>query len=175
MQIAHAVRRFSNAVVSARMNTEDQAMQRAFSLKISESLWRLMTESVRLFSNKRLRFASISDVVNDRAPEAATMHAHYRPSSFTEHLRIIPTDGEIGVELEILESSVSAIDGSVPGLEQMIGSSVSFASAVSLVLFDFIVEEARTEAMSKLGLNAEDAAAFRAAAHRVETNVIPFR
>jgi hypothetical protein len=74
-----------------------------------------------------------------------------------------------------LDSSVSAIDGSVQGLEQMIGSSVSFSSAISLVLFDFIVEEARTEAMSKLGLNAEDAAAFRAAARRVETNVIPFR
>ena len=147
----------------------------AFSLKVSESLFRLVTESIRLFSNKTLRFANLDDVVNGRATEAGSLKSCYRPSAFTEHLRIIPTDGDIGVELNILETSASAIDENMADLEEMIGSSISFTSAISLVLFDFIVEENRTEVMSKLGLNAEDAAAFRAAARRSEGNVIPFR
>lgn len=157
------------------MTSQNSTAQRNFNFKVSETMFRLVTESIRLFSNKHLRFASINDVMNDRAPEAATLYSNYRPNSLTEHLRIIPTDGDIGLDLTILEASASAIDGSVPALEELIGSSVSFASAVSLVLFDFIVEEARTEVMTKLGLDAEDAAAFRAAAKRTDSNVIPFR
>ncbi|RYF34284.1 MAG: hypothetical protein EOO38_29605 [Cytophagaceae bacterium] len=114
-------------------------------------------------------------MVNERAADASSLTSNYRRGSLTEHLRIVPTDGEIGLELTILETSVAAIDGSVAPLEEMIGSSVSFASAVSLVLFDFVVDENRTEVMNKLGLNAEDAAAFRAAAKRYDANVIPLR
>lgn len=162
-------------MVLARMTSQSPATKRAFSLKVSDSLFRLVTESIRLFSNKHLRFANINDVVNERASESVFLHTNYRANSLTEHLRIIPTDGSIDIELTILETSASAIEGCVPTIEDMIGASVSFTSAVSLVLFDFIVEEARTEVMTKLGLNAEDAAAFRAAAKRTETNVIPFR
>lgn len=151
------------------------AGERAFDLKISETFFRLVTESIRLFSNKKKRLLSINDVVNDRSSSAAQIKDTYRPGSLKEHLRIIPTDGDVGLSLTILESSAEAIDGSIPDLQEVVGSSVSFASAVSLVLFDFIVEENTTEVINKLGLDAEDAQAFRAAAKRTETNVIPIR
>lgn len=151
------------------------ASERALHLNISESLFRLVTESIRLFSNKHLKCSNIGDVVNERAPAACSIGNNYRPTSLQEHLRIIPTDGEVELELTILETSATAIDGSIPDLEKLVGSSVSFTTAVSLVLFDFIVEENRTEVITKLGLNIADAAAFKEAAKRSETNVIPFR
>jgi hypothetical protein len=158
-----------------RMSFEIMATERALSLNISESLFRLVTESIRLFSNKHLRCSNISDVVNERAPAASSIRDHYRPKSLQEHLRIIPTDGDLELDITILATSVEAIDDSISDLEELIGSSVSFASAISLVLFDFIVEENRTEVINKLGLNIDDAAAFKEAARRADTNVVPFR
>ena len=70
------------------------AGERAFDLKISETFFRLVTESIRLFSNKKKRLLSINDVVNDRSSSAAQIKDTYRPGSLKEHLRIIPTDGD---------------------------------------------------------------------------------
>lgn len=158
-----------------RKATKTMAGEQSLHLNVSEAYFRLVTESIRLFSNKHLRCSSISDVVNGRADSASGLPSNYQPKSLQEHLRIIPTDGEVGVKLEILETSATAISGSIPDLEKLIGSSISFASALSLVLFDFVVEENRTEIINKLGLNIDDAAAFKAAAKRTETNVVPFR
>lgn len=157
------------------MTSETMADERTFMLNISEGLFRLMTESVRLFSNKQLRFSDINEVVNERATAAHSIGSHYRPNSIKEHLRIIPTEGDVGLELTILETSAVAIDDAIPDLEGIIESSLSFASAISIVLFDLIVEENRTEIINKLGLNLEDAESFRKAANRTETNVVPFR
>lgn len=157
------------------MTSETMADERSFMLNISESFFRLMTESVRLFSNKQLRCSNISEVVNERATAADSIGSHYRPNSINEHLRIIPTGGDIGIELTILKTSAAVIDEAIPDLERLIGASLSFASAVSIILFDFIVEENRTEIINKLGLNLEDAEAFRKAANRTATNVISFR
>lgn len=106
---------------------------------------------------------------------ANAIGSQYQPKSLQEHLRIIPTHGDVSLDLMIMERSAVAIDGSISDFETLIGSSVSFACAVSLVLFDFIVEENRTEVINKLGLSVDDAAAFRAAAKRPATNVILFR
>jgi phosphatidylserine decarboxylase len=96
------------------------AGERAFDLKISETFFRLVTESIRLFSNKKKRLLSINDVVNDRSSSAAQIKDTYRPGSLKEHLRIIPTDGDVGLSLTILESSAEAIDGSIPDLQEVI-------------------------------------------------------
>lgn len=152
-----------------------QAGQRAFDLSISETFFRLVTESIRLFSNKKRKLLSIDDVVNDRSSVVANIKDTYKARSLKEHLRIIPTDGDVGLSLTILDSSSTAIHDAKPDLEEVIGTSLSFASAVSLVLFDFIVEENTTEVINKLGLSVEDAEAFRAAAKRTESNVVPIR
>lgn len=166
---------FVRRMTLVRMISETMAIERALHLNISEGLFRLVTESIRLFSNRQMKCSSISDVVNERAPVAASISAHYKPKSLQEHLRIIPTEGDVELELTILETSATAINGSIADLEKLIGSSVSFAAAVSLVLFDYVVEENRTEVINKLGLNIGDAAAFREAAKRSDTNVVPFR
>lgn len=147
----------------------------AFDLNISDAFFRLVTESIRLMSNKRRKIVSINDVVDDRSNNALDITTVYKPDSLREHLRIIPTDGDVGLTLEILDSSSKAIDGSIPDLEKAVGGSLSFAAAVSLVLFDFIVEENTTEVINKLGLDVADAEAFRAAAKRTKTNVFPIR
>jgi hypothetical protein len=149
--------------------------ERVLSFHVSEFLFRLTTESVRLFSNRHLRKATIEDVLNDRAAKANDIPFQYRPASLREHLRIIPTEGDVEFEIQILETSANAIGDSIPDLESMLGSSVSFASAVSLVLFDYIVDQNRTEFINKLGLPPEEAEAFKRAAERYTPNVVPFR
>ena len=151
------------------------AGKHAFDLKISDAFFRLVTESIRLMSNRKRLIVSINDVVDDRSNNASDITHVYKPDSLREHLRIIPADGDVVLTLEILGSSLKVIDGSIPVLEKAVGDSVSFAAAVSLVLFDFIVEENTTEIINKLGLDVADAEAFRAAAKRTETNVIPIR
>lgn len=113
--------------------------------------------------------------MNHRAAAANSIPSHYRPGSLKEHLRIIPTDGNINLKLTIMSTSSLALEDAITQLSEAIGSPVSFASVVSIVLFDFVVEENITEVINKLGLNLEDAAAFLKAARRSETNVIPFR
>jgi hypothetical protein len=166
---------FQGCLNKVRMASKMTAEKRAFDLSISDAFFRLVTESIRLMSNKVKQTVSISDVVNDRSSNAPNITSVYKPESLREHLRIIPTDGDVGLSITILDSSSKAINGSIPDLEKAVGGSVSFASAVSLVLFDFIVEENTTEVINKLGLDVADAEAFRAAAKRTETNVIPIR
>ncbi|MBB5712361.1 hypothetical protein [Sphingomonas xinjiangensis] len=148
---------------------------RAISMQVSKTYFRLITESVRLFSNKMCRFASFSEVIDDRAPSFKEIPDHYEASDLKEHLQIIPTDGEVPISITILETSAASLDGALPTLEKVIGDSVSLASAISLLLFDFIVEENKTEVLTKLGLTSEEAKAYRGAMTRKSSNVIPLR
>lgn len=148
---------------------------RECSWNISEGYFRLITECIRLFSNSKMQFASLSDIIDDRAATASDFHKDYRSEDMRTHLEIIKTEGDFPLKVTILESSYEAIDGSIPTLEEILGDSVSFATAVSLLLFDLLVQENRTEFVTKLGLSFLDAKKYKAAAKRSDSKVVPIR
>ena len=74
-----------------------------------------------------------------------------------------------------VESSASRIEEALPELEQAIGTSLQFQDALSLILYDMVVEANATEVLTKLGMTSEEAAEYRVVLKRTKTNVVPFK
>ena len=151
------------------------AAERCFYLDVSEYYFRLTTESIRLHSNRALSHSTFSTVVNDRAENVTDLPERYESDDMKEHLRIIPSEGDTGLKFCILETSASCIDDAIPELEKALGTSVRFADALSLVLYDFVVEANATEVLTKLGLTSEEAENYRVCLKRTTSNVVPFK
>jgi hypothetical protein len=131
--------------------------ERSIDLNISDHYFRLTTEGIRLFSNREGRYTTLNDVVNDRAGLACSIVQAYQADDLRKHLHFIPADGDVSINLTILETSATSIEHAIPQLASALGSSVRFGEAVSLLLFDWIAERHSTEIVMKLGLSAEEA------------------
>ncbi|WP_242121330.1 hypothetical protein [Sphingomonas lacusdianchii] len=151
------------------------AAERCFNLDVSEYYFRLTTESIRLHSNRAFRHSTFREVVDDRAETATDLLDRYEADDMKEHLRIIPSDGDKELRFCILETSAACIDDAIPELEKALGTSVKFADALSLVLYDLVVEANATEVLTKLGLTSEEAEKYRVCLKRPKSNVIPFK
>jgi hypothetical protein len=149
--------------------------ERRCQFDVSEKYFRLTTESVRLHSNRTFKHATFSDVVDARASSASDLHDRYEARNMNEHLRIIPTDGDKTIEFSILETSAERIDGAIPELEKALGTSVKFAQALSLVLYDLVIEANATEVLTKLGLTSQEARDYRVCLKRDRSNIVPFK
>ncbi len=134
---------------------------RSIDLKVSDYYFRLITEGIRLFSNKESRYVTLAEIVDNRASFAQTIAERYESNDLKRHLELIPAAGNVPIQLTISEESASAIEEAIPTLERAIGSTVSFSKAVSLLLFDWIVERQSTEIVMKLGLSAEEEEIYR--------------
>lgn len=151
------------------------AAQKAYNFSVSHYYFRLTTEAIRLASNKALSYYNISRVINERSERALDLTESYDADDMRNHLRIIPTDGDALVEFEILETNATSIEAAAVALGEALGQRVAFQDAISLMLFDLIVERNATEVLTKLGLTASEAEAYRVSLKKKDTNVIPFR
>lgn len=152
-----------------------EVAERNYQLDVSETYFRLTTESVRLHSNMTFEHSTFSEVVNDRAKCTADLPRRYAGQKMREHLRIIPADGDRAINFSILETNAAKIDGAIPELEDALGTSLKFAEALSLVLYDLVIEANATEVLTKLGLTSEQAKQYRACLKQPESNVVPLR
>ncbi len=148
-------------------------IKKSYRLDASTYLFRLATESVRLFSNREGQFATISQVVEARAGVASEIPANYKPDELKKHLKIIPTDGEIPVILEILPTAGDDVEHAIPAISKALSESISFASAISIMLFDYVVEENKTEVLTKLGLTVAEAREYSSLLRGRNDNVVP--
>lgn len=151
------------------------AVERSYQLDVSEYYFRLTTESVRLNSNKKLSHCTLSDVVNDRAGRACELAASYDAEHMSEHLRIIPSHGNITFGITILPATAESIDRALASLAHALGKSVQFKDAISLLLHDLVVEANATHVLTKLGLLPQDSADYSVLLKKTPTNVIPFK
>jgi len=132
-----------------------------FRFDVSEFYFRLTTECVRLHSNICKSYTTINDVVNDRAADAINVAKKHPPEYIREHLRLIPTSGDIPIEIIIEETSATHIDSASKSISAAIGASIEFADALSVIMFDFMYEANRTEVLSKIGLTLDEARSYR--------------
>lgn len=137
------------------------AAEKSYHLDVSAYYFRLTSESIRLYSNLDYKHVTFSDVVNSRSEKVDQIAIRYTSDDMKEHLRIIPTDGDKVLEFTILKTSADNIDDAVIMLEEALGSSVKFADALSLMLYDFVVEANSTEVLTKLGISADEARNYR--------------
>lgn len=136
-------------------------IKNTYRLDVSEYYFRLTTECIRLHSNMSKAYTTINDVVNDRASAAANVAKNHPPEYIREHLRLIPTNGTISIEIVIEETSASQINSASGSISEAIGTSIEFADALSVIMFDFMYEANRTEVLNKIGMTLEEAKRYR--------------
>lgn len=149
--------------------------EKAFQISVSDHYFRLTTESIRLLSNKNHTYCSLRQVFDERAQRATDLVDSYDAEDMRNHLRIITTKGDVAIEFTILETSAASIEVAAIAIGEAIGQAVLLPDALSLVMFDLVVERNATEVLTKLGLTAAEAESYRVSLKRTSTNVIPLR
>ncbi len=127
---------------------------RGYSLDVSEYLFRLTTESLRLLSNETKRYHSLTSMVNQLAgPGAAEAIAQHDVETLRQHLSKIPTKGPIRIHLHITKTSADNLIEAKKRLAKELGSSLTVGDAISMLLFDFVVDQSAAKLFSKLGVD----------------------
>lgn len=126
-------------------------------MSVSDSLFRLTTESIRVLSNERHEYVAIGDVVNAHAARMRQTSPTHTPKTAGAHLAIIKTDGDIPIHIEIRRSSYEDVLASAEILSHVLATSVRFADAISVLLFDFIAERETMRLAARLGLRGKSA------------------
>lgn len=125
---------------------------RGYALDISEHLFHLTTESLRLRSNETKRYQTLASLVNSRVAFSCKMEEH-DPEIIRDHLVTIPTKGDIRIYLSISRSSADSLVEAKKRLGSQIGSNLTVGDALSILLFDYVVEQKATRVLERLGLD----------------------
>lgn len=126
--------------------------QRRYALDISENFFRLTTESLRLHSNETRRYQTLASLINARATAAPKLEEH-NPETIRSHLDTIPTKGEIRIYLNISKTSATNLGDAKKHLASVLGSSMTLGDALSILLFDYIVEQKASRVLQRLGFD----------------------
>ena len=143
--------------------------------EVSQYLFRLATESVRLYSNKVGALSTLDDTVNGIADRALTIVPEYGSAAVQEHFRIIPSGGTNRLAITILESNAPSYALAAEMITSVMSKRMGVIDAVSLALYDLIAEQEVAQLAAKLGVSSEAAAGYRKLIRQSESNVVPFR
>lgn len=142
------------------------AANSAYVFNVSEHLFRLMTEAVRLSSNETNRFTSLASVIGAHASVVRTGFQHHEIDTLRGHFATVPTGGDIRVDILLAACESQNLRQARRRLAARLGGSWSDADTVSALLFDYVVERKAWKLLGKLGIN-------QAAAGRVGAGVSP--
>lgn len=131
------------------------ADSRDITLNISEPLFRLTTEGIRLHSNETLHHQTLSNLIDHRSSRIEKIGSH-DTSTLKEHLTSIPSDGTIRIRLNISRTSATSLDEVKDLLSRQLDSKLTVADALSFLLFDYVVEQRAARVMDKLDLSGPD-------------------
>lgn len=127
---------------------------RDYSLDVSEYLFRLTTESLRLLSNETKCFQSLTSLVEKLAgPTAADALAQHDVETLRQHLSKIPTEGPIRIHLQIAKTSADNLVEAKRRLGEELGSDLSVADAISMLLFDYVVDKNASKLLAQMGID----------------------
>lgn len=129
-----------------------RAVTRNYVLDISTDLFQLSTESLRLYSNEMLTYATLGSLVDCRAVSGAYADEQ-DAATLRKHLRAVPTAGGVRITLEILTTSAASIDEARASLALMLGSSVTVGDVLSVLLLDYVAEKKAAQLLQKIGLD----------------------
>ena len=117
---------------------------RGYEFHISEALFFLMTECVRLHSNQMRRFQTLASLVNQRAAAFCELDAHDAPT-LHEHLAAVPTKGDIRIYLMLPTTTADTLVAAKHHASKMLGRTLTVGDALSILLFDYVVERKVTK------------------------------
>src|SRR3546814_12712583 len=85
------------------------ADSRDITFNISEPLFRLTTEGIRLHSNETLHHQTLSNLIDHRSSRTEKIGSH-DTRTLKEHLTSIPSDGTIRIRLNISRTTATRLD-----------------------------------------------------------------
>lgn len=118
---------------------------------ISEHLFRLTTESLRLHSNDTRAYQSLERLVDARAMRPSRLTEH-DASTLKEHLAVIPSYGDIRVELRLTPAATRCLEEVIARLSAVLEVDLTTSDALSLLLFDYVVEQKATQVVKALDM-----------------------
>jgi len=149
---------------------------RRYALDVSEDFFKLAVESLRLHSLETRRFQTLSGLINARATGDRPIGAA-RLELLKEHLSLIRSKGDIHITFKITQTSADNLAEAKARLARQIGGNMTVADALSLLLFDYIVERRAAQVVKSMGL--EDGVGREPITEKciisVEENVYPLR
>lgn len=120
-------------------------------LDISEHLFHLTTESLRLRSNEMKRYQTLEDLLSDRVGVPCVLEDH-APETIREHLSAIPTNGDIRIDLTITKSSADSLDAVKQLISDRLGSDITLGDTLSIMLFHYVVGQKAARVLQRIGL-----------------------
>ena len=121
---------------------------RQYAFDVSEHFFRLTTESVRIRSNETRKYQTLGTLVNARA--GCANRIEHDPAVLRSHLDKIPTGGDIRIYLRVKASSAGSLAEAQEMLAKRLGTSLSLGDTLSVLLFDYIVEQKAMDVVAKL-------------------------
>jgi hypothetical protein len=144
-------------------------------MDVSETLFRLTTESLRLHSNETRSFSTLARLVSARAAAIGKL-GHQDSDTIRSHLHAIPSNGDIRIHLDITQTSAGDLAEAKQHLGTMLGADMTLADTISILLFDYVAQQKADMILQKLGMDeAGDNRAEPTANESHEGNVIPFK
>lgn len=128
------------------------ADSQGYTLDISEHLFRLTTESLRLRSNETKSYQTLESLVDARAADVSRI-GDRDMTTLKEHLVSIPTKGDIRIELSISQTSAESLDQVTEMLSKQLDAKLTVGDALSVLLFDYVVEQKAARILEKLDLD----------------------
>ena len=151
------------------------AESRSYALDISEHLFHLTTESLRLHSNETQQYQSLTSLVNDRVSGSDPLDDH-PPETIREHLSAVPTTGDIRINLNITGSSAGSLDEVKHRLTETLGSELTIGDTLSILLFHYVVEQKAKGVLKRIALEeALDSCEAADSRDAATGNVLPIR
>lgn len=123
-------------------------------LRISEDLFRLTTESLRLHSNATFAHQTLATLIEFRAVERSHLHDH-EVATLGEHLDIVPGPGKISLDLHLAVRSLEYLKAVQSSFSRKLGSALALEDALSLLLFDYVVEQKASKILQVIDMETE--------------------
>lgn len=128
--------------------TGDQCI---LALDISEHLFNLTTESLRLRSNETRCYQTLESLLTDRIGLPCVLEDH-PPDTIRGHLSAIPTTGDIRIDLTITKSNADSLDAVKKLISEGLGSEITLGDTLSIMLFHYVVGQKAARVLERLGL-----------------------
>ncbi|HEX7855098.1 MAG TPA: hypothetical protein VF503_15520 [Sphingobium sp.] len=125
---------------------------RSYTLDISEHLFRLTTESLRLHSNETGRYETLASLVQERLCVADPLDDHHS-ETIRDHLSVITTNGEIRVTFNVPSSSADILAAANERFAKALGSNITVADTLSILLFHYAVSQKAMVVLKRIGFD----------------------
>ncbi len=153
--------------------TGDQCI---LALDISEHLFKLTTESLRLRSNETKRYQTLENLLADRMDLPCVLEDH-APETIREHLSAVPTPGNIRIDLTITRSSADSLEAAKCLISEGLGSEITLGDTLSIMLFHYVVGQKAARVLQRMGLEGSRSRSGAATTSEDDNddNVVPLR